>query len=190
MVHLVISRRFDSESLEVIVDDSSQYRARLGGYGESFSVKVSCANLLKCRKAVILGHVDDQGHAEESFICHAWPTLFPRSKAASIRPFEIASASEGENWLDVMTSTLGNSSWRIFITSGIHLNSSPLLRMPMANRGLSGAAPVSGSCILVSSVSLSVGSGGFEASLFVTRATRSSNREIKNFRMRDSFDFL
>src|SRR5262249_5051167 len=47
------------------------------------------------------------------------------------------------------------------------------------------AGPVSGACMFVTSVSLSLESEGFKASVFVARAISSSSRESKNFRTGD-----
>src|SRR5439155_9229652 len=60
-----------------------------------------------------------------------------RRKAASIFPFERPSASSGEYWLDIITSTLGSSSRKIFRASGIHVSSCPV-RKPITKHGFAG----------------------------------------------------
>jgi len=63
--------------------------------------------------------------------------LSRRRNAASIFPFDRPSASNGEYWLDTITSIFGSSSRKIRRASGIHLNSCPV-KKPMVKQGLLG----------------------------------------------------
>src|SRR5258707_12946937 len=60
-----------------------------------------------------------------------------RRNAASIFPFDRPSASNGEYWLEIITSMLGSSSRKIRKASGIHLNSCPV-KKPIVKHGLLG----------------------------------------------------
>src|SRR5215469_239973 len=96
MVRLVSGRDIDSGPLQVIIDDSPQYRSRVGHRHEGLAHQFAWTDGFERRERVVARQITIKVSLARTRYANSGTPRSRRRKAASIFPCERPSASRGE----------------------------------------------------------------------------------------------